>query len=61
MARVNIVKEVKENGRWKLLSNPRKPDGRYEWKTLPEGRNLIEWYEKADASGRLLDEPFPRH
>ncbi len=28
------------------MSIPRSPQGRYQWKSLPEGRYYIEWYER---------------
>jgi integrase len=44
MARVNILKKVKIDGVWKLLSIPRNPKGNYDWTALPEGTYLTEWY-----------------
>jgi len=39
MARVNILKRIKVDGRWKMVSIPRRKDnGDYHWKSLPEGR-----------------------
>ena len=38
MARVNIVKRVKSEGRWVMRSVPKKPNGEWDWKVLPEGR-----------------------
>lgn len=38
MPRVNILKQIKIDDRWKLVSIPRDDDGRYDWKGLPEGR-----------------------
>jgi len=46
MPRVNILKQVKVGGRWRLRSIPRTAQGRYDWKALPEGRYLIEWYDQ---------------
>ena len=47
MARVNILKRLKVDGRWKMVSIPRRKDTEnYDWKALPEGRYLIEWYER---------------
>jgi len=48
VSRVNIVKKIKIDGVWKLLSVPRNPKGNYEWNALPPGLYLIEWY----AAGR---------
>ena len=43
MSRVNIVKKIKVDGDWKLLSIPRNTKGNYDWNALPEGLYLIEW------------------
>lgn len=43
VSRVNIVKKVKIDGVWKLLSIPRNAKGNYDWTALPEGLYLIEW------------------
>ena len=44
MPHVNILKKVKLEGGWKLLSIPRNPKGNYDWTALPaEGFYLIEW------------------
>ena len=43
MSHVNIVKKIKINGDWKLLSIPRNTKGSYDWNALPEGLYLIEW------------------
>jgi len=40
---VNIVKKIKIDGDWKLLSIPRNAKGNYDWNALPEGLYLIEW------------------
>lgn len=44
MSRVNIVKKIKTDGNWKLLSIPRNAKGNYDWNALPDGLYLIEWY-----------------
>ena len=44
MARVNIVKQVKVDGVWKLLSIPRNEKGNYDSNALPQGLYLIESY-----------------
>ena len=44
MSRVNIVKRIKSDGQWKMLSIPRNPKGNYDWNALPDGRYYIEWY-----------------
>ena len=46
MARVNIVKRIKSDGRWVMRSVPRKPSGDWDWKALPEGRYYVEWYDE---------------
>ncbi len=46
MARVNIVKRIKSDGRWVMRSVPKKPNGEWDWKTLPEGRYYVEWYDE---------------
>jgi len=43
--RVNILKQVKIGGKWRLCSIPRKRSGGYDWKALPEGNYYVEWYE----------------
>ena len=45
MARVNIVKQVKVDGKWVLRSIPRKSSGHYDWSMLPDGTYFIEWRE----------------
>jgi integrase len=44
VSRVNIVKRVKSDGRWKMLSIPRNSKGNYDWNALPDGRYYVEWY-----------------
>ncbi|PYS04517.1 MAG: hypothetical protein DMG12_09850, partial [Acidobacteria bacterium] len=61
MARVNILKRIKIDGRWKMVSIPRrKQTDNYDWKSLPEGRYLIEWYERGkrrrEAGGQTVAE-----
>ena len=43
MSHVNIVKKIKVDGDWKLLSIPRNTRGNFDWNALPEGLYLIEW------------------
>ncbi len=43
MSRVNIVKKIKIDGEWKLVSIPRNVKENYDWNALPEGLYLIEW------------------
>ena len=47
MARVNIVKRIKVDGRWVMRSIPRKQSGNWDWNALPEGRYYVEWYDGA--------------
>jgi len=46
MPRVNLLKQVKIAGRWRLHSIPRKSTGGYDWSALPDGRYYIEWHEQ---------------
>src|SRR6266850_7927852 len=46
MPRVNILKQIRVNNGWKLVSIPRNRHGRQDWKALPEGGYFIEWYER---------------
>ena len=46
MARVNIVKRIKRDGSWVMRSVPKKPNGEWDWKALPEGRYYVEWYDE---------------
>ena len=46
MPHVNVLKQVKIAGRWRLRSIPRKLTGGYDWSALPDGRYFIEWYDK---------------
>jgi len=52
MSRVNILKQLKVEGRWKLVSIPRDREGRYHWKALPDGRYFIEWWEHGKRKRR---------
>jgi len=45
MARVNVVKQVKVDGKWVLRSIPKKTSGHYDWSVLPDGTYFIEWRE----------------
>ncbi len=45
MARVNVIKQIKVDGKWVLRSIPKKPSGHYDWTVLPEGTYFIEWRE----------------
>jgi integrase len=46
MAHVNILKQIRVEDRWKLVSIPRNKHGRQDWKALGEGGYFIEWYER---------------
>jgi len=46
MPHVNVLKQVKVAGRWRLRSIPRKSTGGYDWSALPDGRYYIEWHDK---------------
>jgi len=43
MGRVNIVKQVKVDGKWTLRSIPKKESGHYDWTALPDGDYFVEW------------------
>ena len=45
MGRVNIVKQVKVEGKWTLRSIPKKKSGHYDWAALPDGDYFVEWRE----------------
>ena len=59
MARVNIVKRIKINGRWVMRSIPRKQSGNWDWNSLPDGRYYVEWYEQTDFSPLFLVAEVP--
>ena len=44
MSRVNIVKRIKIDGRWKMFSIPRNAKGNYDWNAIADGRYYVEWY-----------------
>lgn len=60
MARVNILKQIKVETRWKLVAIPRTAKGGYDWNALPEGRYFIDWSErgkrKRQAAGGTASE-----
>jgi integrase/recombinase XerD len=45
MGRVNIVKQIKVDGKWTLRSIPKKKSGHYDWAALPDGDYFVEWRE----------------
>jgi integrase len=53
--RVNILKQIKVDEHWKLVSVPRTDKGGYDWNALPEGRYFVEWWvggkRKREAGG----------
>lgn len=53
MARVNILKQIKVEDRWKLVAIPRGRDGKWNWKALPEGRYFVEWHEHGKRPGKI--------
>ncbi len=55
MARVNIVKQIKVDGKWILRSIPKKDSGHYDWTAL-RGDYFVEWRE----DGRLRRQPAAR-
>jgi len=44
VSRVNIVKRIKIDGRWKMFSIPRNAKGNYDWNAIADGRYYVEWY-----------------
>src|ERR1019366_503911 len=58
--KVNIVKQVKIDEHWKLVSMPRTDKGGYDWNALPEGRYFVEWWvggkRKREAGGGTVAE-----
>lgn len=58
MGRINIIKRIKTDRCWKMVSIPRKRNGNYDWKALPAGRYYIEWYaggkRKRQAAGKTV-------
>jgi integrase/recombinase XerD len=44
VSRVNIVKRIKMDGRWKMFSIPRNAKGNYDWNAIADGRYYVEWY-----------------
>jgi integrase/recombinase XerD len=44
VSRTNIVKRIRIDGKWKMVSIPRNDKGNYDWNALPEGRYYVEWY-----------------
>ena len=65
MARVNIVKRIKIDGRWVMRSIPRKESGNWDWNALPEGRYYVEWYDgpnrKREPAGTTASQALEVH
>jgi integrase/recombinase XerD len=55
VARVNVLKQIKVEGRWKLVAIPRNKKGNYDWNALPDGRYFVDYWErgkrKREAAG----------
>lgn len=60
MARVNLLKQIKVEDRWKLVAIPRKKSGGYDWNALPEGRYFVDYWERGkrrrEAAGGTASE-----
>jgi integrase len=60
VARINVLKQIRAEDRWKLVSIPRNRKGAYDWGVLPEGGYFIEWWErgkrKRQAAGTTVAE-----
>src|ERR1017187_8224907 len=60
LPRVNILKQIKIDERWKLVAMPRTDKGGYDWNALPEGRYFVEWWvggkRKREAGGGTVAE-----
>ena len=61
MSRVNIVKRIKIDGRWKMFSIPRNAKGNYDWNAIADGRYYVEWYVGGTVVVRAPASPPPRH
>jgi integrase len=46
VARINVLKQIRSEDRWKLVSIPRNRKGAYDWGVLPDGGYFIEWWER---------------
>lgn len=53
MPKVNIVKQVKVDEHWKLVSMPRTDKGGYDWNALPKGRYFVEWWVGGSRNAKL--------
>jgi site-specific recombinase XerD len=58
--KVNILKQIRVDERWKLVSVPRTDKGGYDWNALPDGRYFVEWWvggrRKREAGGGTATE-----
>lgn len=65
MARVNVVKRIKVDGRWIMRSIPRRESGNWDWNALPEGRYYVEWYDggtrKREPAGTTASQALEVH
>jgi integrase len=46
VARVNVLKQIKVEDRWKLVAIPRNDKGGYDWNALPDGRYYLDYWER---------------
>jgi integrase len=46
VARVNLLKQIKVEDRWKLVAIPRNKKGNYDWNALPDGRYFVDYWER---------------
>jgi integrase len=46
VARVSVLKQIKVEGRWKVVAVPRKETGGYDWNALPDGRYYLDFWER---------------
>ena len=46
MARVSVLKQIKVDGRWKVVAVPRKESGAFDWNALPDGRYYLDFWER---------------
>jgi hypothetical protein len=60
MGRVNIVKQIKVDGKWTLRSIPKKESGHYDWAALPDGDYFVEWREDGRRGRPRVLHPYPR-
>jgi hypothetical protein len=69
MGRVNIVKQIKVDGKWRLPSIPKKKSGHYDWAAVLDGDYVIEWREEGlrrcqpagKTAARAMEEQRRKH